>query len=269
MRGVRAGRIVEWAVPMNRFLRVLGNVALAAVLIVGLVAVVRFLIRVAAALLSHVSFAGWSQTIIGFLHEDAALWLAAVATFMLWVATRALNRSTNIQIAIDGPFLNVNLANSAPQPPVVVTPYFDDWELEDFSNAALAPHLLGPANYIYLTIGNVQGKPTGVAGAVLVTVALYFGSTNGLPPHPQSYRRVVRSEVIAPDTFVVGPVLNAGNLGAYLAVVEAVEYRDVMGRRRTAAWGANIIFKALGANPVIGYKIFEPRKGEYSDGHRG
>jgi hypothetical protein len=255
---------------MGRLFRALGNVVVWIVLIVGTIAVARFLIHVCGALLSKVSFAGWWQTTVSFLREDGALWLSAIATIMLFVATRALYKSTNIQLATDGPFLMVNLANDAPAPPVVVTPYFDDWEVQDLGDAALAPHVNGvPTNYIYLTICNAQDKRTGVAGAVLITVALHFGAKAGVPPHPETYRRVVRSEVIAPDTFVVGPVLNAGDLDAYLAVVEAVEYRDVTGRRRTAAWGANVIFKAPGANPVLGHKIFEPRKGEYSDGHRG
>lgn len=249
-------------------LRWLSNAVAFVLLGVGLYVVLRWLAQLAALLLSHVSFASYWQHGASFLREDGALWISAIATLMLFVATRTLYRLTNIQLAIDGPVLVVNLTKMAPEPPINVSAYFQEWIEQDQGHAQLAPHLQGAPNYIYLMILNTQNKRTAVAGGIEVTVALFFGSPTGMIPHPHVQRRVARSEVIAPETFVVGPVLNTGDLDAYLAVVESVEYRDVSGRRRTAAWGTNIILRNPGAAPVLGNKIFEPRKGEYSDGHR-
>jgi hypothetical protein len=241
------------------WLRFLLNVLTWVILIVGAIAILRFLWRFGGALLSHVSLAGSWSAIVEFLREDGALWLSAIATGMLWFATRALCRSTNIQLAIDGPALELNLSLMAPPQGTRASPYF--WDLEDIQDVTLAPHVIGvPPSYVYLEIVNQQNKPTGVAGGVQATVSLHF--------EQHSVRRVIRAELIRPQTFVIGPILNVGNLTAYYAVVDKVEYRDISGRRRTAAWGTNTILQPPAAAPISGETIFEPRKGEYSDGHR-
>lgn len=239
--------------------RALLNLFVIVCLIVGVIAIVRWLLVLVHGLFSAVVLANAWHDLTQFFGAQAAIWLTAIATSFLWWATRALSRSTALQLKVDGPFIRVDLSLAPPPEAMFVPPYPANWSHDDRESPALAPYL-GQERFVYLTVSNAQIKPVGVAGAVEIDVALYFGGT--APHHPNSIKRNVRVEVIGPYTFVTGPVLNVGQLPAFLVAVTRLEYRDLWGAKRNAGWGTNVIVEQ-GGSTVTSAKIFEPGKGEF------
>lgn len=283
---------------MRRFFGALLQGLVWILLILGAIEAARWLIG----LVSHVNFthgwdavkAGW-HGFTGLWNSEAVIWatiVTAVATFFLWRATEALSRSTNVQQALDGPFLKIDLQSDPTyplfggvgsqlsamppesdiemEPEAEVNPnqpsYYAPWDETDRTNPALRPFLMGTPRYVYLTVANQQSKQQGIAQAVEVQLSLYFEPAPGVAT--TRYQREVTLPAIAPEQYKAGPVFNVGSLQDFMVVVESVKYLDITNRTRRACYGEMFLLADASGAVSTETIVFGPRKGEFTDAIR-
>ena len=211
---------------------------------------------------------GWSW-LSWFLHDQAAIWITGIATAFLWRATAMLTRATNIEHARTGPFLTVFLVLDDPSV-AQINPrdvaYPDTWASLDASEPALQTRQQGAqSQYVSLTITNQQSTPHGVASDVLMLARLSFGAADDVAPHPYHFDRPIGPFTILADKYIEGPLFNVGGLTNWVVTLQKVEYRDIMKRDRTAAVGTGGLHCSVSGNVTPIIRVFEPRKGEYTD----
>ena len=194
--------------------------------------------------------------------------MTAVATVLLFGATISLVRSSNRQVFADGPLLKVFLFLDTPTSDVAVIGYAEGWAREDSADPRLKRYVAGqiPPRYVYLGVSNTQIKSVGVSSNLVVKLRLYYGADD-IPNHENVVAREVTFDILEANSYYVAEVFNVGNLTAFMVSIDSVEYRDIHGRRRTAAYGASWLADGpLGKR--FGFKIFEPRKGEFTSANR-
>jgi hypothetical protein len=205
-----------------------------------------------------------------FLHDQAAIWITALATAFLYRATSLLTRATNVEHALNGPFLSCTLTVE-PQPAAAVNPltatYRDDWGRADTDYVPLADrNRTATARYVMVAVQNGQTRPQGAASDVTVTAVLYFGAADDMAPHPYHIERVIGPMLLPAGNSGSGPLFNVGGIPNFEVHLRKVGYRDIMNRSRTSAVGTGII-KCIVAGVITTFpRVFEPRKGEFTDG---
>jgi hypothetical protein len=196
----------------------------------------------------------------------------ALATFFLWRATSALTRSTNVQFASAGPLL-VAILTPPEGPPVpelfkdvAPRPYVPAWITADQGSSipAIAGGGAVPA-YVTLYVVNRSQSPHGIAARISIKTTLHYGAAGNSGNHPHHLQRTAEIPTCEPGTVFALQLFNIGGLSNTRIEVDEMKYYDLMGRRRRGGWGyAVLIRNASGVN--IFPKLFQPRKGEYTDG---
>lgn len=217
-----------------------------------------------------VSFTAHAFEALSLVATIAVAW----GTVQLWLATKALVRSTSVQHTIEGPFLTIILeaASDSTAPPKVPQrsavssiPEYSFAE-EDAAEANLSSFIQGKsAEYVNLVIGNVASKPTGLAAAIRVTVVLRFGGTRRTE-RPYSVKpRTFEIPLLAAGSSVAARVFNIAGLGGYTIYIDSVEYRDILGRRRCAAQGVGTLNRQPPKDVELVPTLFRPLKGEFTN----
>jgi hypothetical protein len=251
---------------------------------VGLVFLLYWLLLVVGAAIARTNIIGGVGNSVHWMISNpngpsvAIFWatvLLAVVTFVLFLATAAMGRAANIQARLAGPYLNVILVTDSMMAQhtqlkqwfqnLFVEPY--GFAAEDSKDTNLAPLIANqqPA-YVYFAVLNKQMAAHGVAAEVRITVTLFFGASSGSAPnHPFSITRQIQLNAVEPNAVLAGSIFNVANLGGYMVQATQVEYRDVAWKRRGAASGVGII-NVTPAGTQITYRIFKPRRREYTGG---
>ena len=206
-----------------------------------------------------------------FLHDQAALWVTAAATVFLYIATSRLTRATNIEHALNGPFIVVTLNLEAPAAPGAENPrtpaYVDVWGAQDAAEPFLSrQNATSAPQYVVITIANGQTKTQGVANKVKVVAQLLYGAPDDVAPHPYTLNRTVVPVPLHASGYAEGPLFNVGGLPNFIVRISSVEYYDIMNRRRTAAVGTEVVRRIVSGKVFQNNQVFEPRKGEFTDG---
>ncbi|MBV8299666.1 MAG: hypothetical protein JO083_09020 [Candidatus Eremiobacteraeota bacterium] len=252
----------------------MGAAIVGLIFVFGLISIARWIWDRLAGL--HVTFsanataiAAWSW-FIWFLHDQGAIWLTATATVALWRATAMLTRATNIEHARMGPFLTVALeADDEPTTDAVnskTADYLAAWDQEDRDHPFLGPRVAqSAARYVSIRVTNEQTTPHGVASNVVLETELQFGAADDVAPDPYTIPRQVGPVMILAGRYVEGPLFNVAGLTNWQMVVRKVEYQDIMKRARSAAVGTGGLRRFVSGNIAPLPRVFEPRKGEYTD----
>jgi len=211
---------------------------------------------------------GWSW-LSWFLHDQAAVWITGIATVALWRATAMLTRATNIEHARTGPFLTVLLTLDDLFPGQINprdAAYEGTWASADVAEPALQTRQQGAkSRYVSLTITNQQTTPHGVATDIVILARLSFGAADDVAPHPYHMDRPIGPYTALAERYIEGPLFNVGGLTNWVVTLQKVEYRDIMKRARTAAVGTGGLHCSVSGNITPLIRVFEPRKGEYTD----
>ncbi|HEY0395155.1 MAG TPA: hypothetical protein VGD01_11735 [Candidatus Elarobacter sp.] len=205
----------------------------------------------------------------------ATLVLAA-ATVLLWRATRALSRSTNVQFAVDGPYISLFLypdggipalpSDKDPFRAIDFGQYSKTFTAEDAANVNLLPLLTDPPSYLNLIVLNRGSKPISIASDIEVTATLYFGAPGGASPHhPFSLTRNVSLKVLDAQSQQPFRLFNVGGLTGYQVSVSEIRYKDITGRDRRAAHGTGTLMRQPPDVITLLPTLYKPRKGEFTD----
>jgi hypothetical protein len=205
-------------------------------------------------------------------------WIAAIATvavafatFFLWRATSALSRSTNVQFASAGPLL-VTILTPPEGPPaglfkdIVPRPYLPAWITADQGSSipAIAGGGAVPA-YVTLYVVNRSQSPHGIAARISIKATLHYGAAGNSGNHPHHLPRTAEIPTCEPGTVFALQLFNVGGLSNTRIEVDEMKYYDLMGRRRRGGWGYAVLTRNANGTAIFP-KLFEPRKGEYTDG---
>ena len=223
------------------------------------------------------------QAFAGTFAEHGSEWISTASTFavglatiFLWRSTDALSRSTNLQQSTDGPFLNVVLYPDGGFPGVPAPTLgngaainFTDYDAAYSAQDAGSPQLIAfaanlPAKYVNLIVYNRATKPASVAAKVTIKTIMYFGA-QAVPNHPFVLRRDHTFSLIGPNSVDAAQLYNVAGLASYQIQISEVHYSDIMGRDRRAATGVGNITQNAGVTLSTLIKVFEPRKGEFTD----
>jgi hypothetical protein len=240
-----------------------------------------FWIRLIAALVSglHVGAAGPAMVVTAqhslswiswFFHDQAALWLTGTATVFLYIATARLTRATNIEHAMNGPFLLIAINVEPPTPPGCgaerEAAYQAMFGVSDSSQPFLSEENAKAAHrLVMINVTNGQSRVQGVATKIRIETSLHYGAVDDRASHPYKLTRVIEPSPLHAGSVVEGPLFNIGGLRNFVVKLESVEYYDVMGRRRIAAVGTGSIRCVVSGEMNQFTQVFEPRKGEFSD----
>jgi hypothetical protein len=250
--------------------------------LVGLYYLSRFVIHAVLGLLFSASFKAETLTALQGFVTNGSGWIAtvatvavALATYYLWKATRALSRSTNVQFAIGGPLLvsvlyppggfpqNAQDVND-PFARVVVRPYLRDWMEEDQRGNLQAVSGDAAPAFLNLYVWNRSQSVHGVGAKISVTATLHFGGPGTTQNHPYSLARTAEIPLCEPGAMFGLQLFNIGGLKNLMVTVDEMTYYDLMGRERRGGWGYAVLYRNA-AGTEIYPKLFQPRKGEYTD----
>jgi hypothetical protein len=147
---------------------------------------------------------------------------------------------------------------------VAVRPYWQGWFGQDQDENFRRISGGGAPVYVRLYVWNRSHSPHGVAARISIKATLHFGGPPDNLHHPCTLTRTAELPLCESSTILGLELFNVGGLTNWVVIVDEMTYYDLMGRERRGGWGFAVLFHSAAATIVLP-KLFQPRKGEYTD----